>query len=229
MAHSLWLYRIVTKIYQRIHMPFNVSRTKFAGIQIFRMLDPNISLGSKKCTSECAVWVRACVYLRRRRSRCVPNSPQSCDWFDFDCMQNWEKRKQKKKEKKKEMRHKLKPERERICVCVCRMSGSVEIAMKSTRTRLCTFKRTRFRKVIRLWVVLPYNMYAAFIRVYVCDYVCVCVAENVFLAVVFFFLSFWLKFLFFVVVVVVALPPSHGKWRRRSPFANSIQRNVSTE
>lgn len=113
---------------------------------------------------------------------------------------------------------------------VCRLSGGVEIAMKSTRTWLCTFMRTRFRKVIRLWVALPYTA-----RWLVCVYV-ICVSRVCEQLKVYFWPSFTFFFSSWDSVLVssalfsgYALSPPQGKWRRRSPFANSIQRNVSTE
>lgn len=63
---------VVTRIYQRIHMPFNVSRTEFAGIQIFRMLDPDISLNPKMHKSRMpyvCVCVSAYALCRRVRVR----------------------------------------------------------------------------------------------------------------------------------------------------------------
>lgn len=116
----------------------------------------------------------------------------------------------------------------------CRLSGGVEIAMKSTRTWLCTFMRTRFRKVIRLWVALPYNLYAV-VHARTWVRVSVWVTESVFLAVVFFVFFFFccrfsLGFLLLSPFFRSYAPaPPHDKWRQRSPFANSIQRNVSTE
>lgn len=152
---------VVTRIYQRIHMPFNVSRTKFAGIQIFRMLDPNISL-SPKCTFAQANTVCARVCLCADEVD-VPNSPQSCDWFDFDCMQEKGKGDTSRVGEGKEF--------------VCRLSGGIEIAMKSTRTWLCTLMRTRFGKVIRLWVALPYNLRSDVLaRAWVCGWKCIYLA-----------------------------------------------------
>lgn len=56
---------VVTRIYQRIHMPFNVSRPEFAGIQIFRMLDPRHMLKPEMHKRT------ACVSERQQRCGCT--------------------------------------------------------------------------------------------------------------------------------------------------------------